>query len=123
MLGGTGGLLVKGTIPITAIRAPGEATYSGANGATGETVTWQPEDVNVDADPTAGHLTVELNGGMYTGVHYSLFGCCNLTYNIILSGTMKLTGEYGTVASYTLTAGQHLEVVKFSDNSFRVSKK
>ena len=123
MLVGTGGLLVKGTIPITAIRAPGEATYSGANGATGETVTWQPEDVNVDADPTAGHLTVELNGGMYTGVHYSLFGCCNLTYNIILSGTMKLTGEYGTVASYTLTAGQHLEVVKFSDNSFRVSKK
>lgn len=123
MLVGTGGLLVKGTIPITAIRAPGEATYSGANGATGETVTWQPEDVNVDADPTAGKLTVELNGGMYTGVHYSLFGCCNLTYDIILSGTMKLTGEYGTVASYTLTAGQHLEVVKFSDNSFRVSKK
>lgn len=117
------GKLARGQIPITAIRAPGEATYLGDNGATGETVTWQPEDVNVDADPTAGHLTVELNGGMYTGVHYSLFGCCNLTYNIILSGTMKLTGEYGTVSSYTLTAGQHLEVVKFSDNSFRVSKK
>jgi hypothetical protein len=102
---------------------PGEATYLGDNGATGETITWQPEDINVDADPTDGHLTVELNGAMKTGVAYSLWGCCNLTYNIILSGTMKLTGQYGTVSTLTLGPGEHIEVIKKSTGEFRVSRK
>ncbi len=118
------GKLARGQIPITAIRAPGEATYLGDNGATGETVTWQPEDILVEADPTAGHLTVELNTSMKQGLAYSLFGCCNLTYNITLnSGTMKITGSYGTTSSYVLGAGEHLEVIRLSTNTFYVSKK
>lgn len=118
------GKLARGQIPITAIRNPGEATYLGDNGGTGETVTWQPEDILVEADPTAGHLTVELNTSMKQGLAYSLFGCCNLTYNITLnSGTMKITGSYGTTSSYVLGAGEHLEVIRMSSNTFYISKK
>lgn len=118
------GKLARGQIPITAIRAPGEATYLGANGATGELVVWQPEDILVEADPTAGNLEINLNTSMKQGLAYSLFGCCNLTYNIVLDGgTMKISGSYGTVSTYTLGAGEHLEVIRLSTDTFYVSKK
>ncbi len=102
---------------------PGEATYLGDNGATGETVVWQPGDIKVKADPTAGNLEINLNGSMKQGVSYDLFGCCNATYSIVInSGNIKLPGNYGTVTTYTLLAGEHLEIIRLSDNIYYVKK-
>lgn len=98
-------------------------TYASSGGPT--TTTLQHDDYIVEADPTAGDLTIEL-GSQENGRVYHIFGCCNLTNNIILSGSnMKFTGAYGVTSSpYTLAAGEHLEIIYRSSNStYYISKK
>jgi hypothetical protein len=97
-------------------------TYAGVIG--GSTVTWQVDDYVVEADPTNGDLTVEL-AGLVEGRIYHLFGCCNLTNDIVLSGAnMKFSGAYGPTSSpYTLGPGEHLKIVYRSSNTtYYISK-
>jgi len=97
-------------------------TYTSSSG--GSTFTWQLLDRTVFCDPTLGDLTIELNPAMYEGVKYTLVGDNNLTNDIFLtsgSTNMKVSGIYGYVSTYTLTAAQHLQV-EYIDGVFIVSK-
>ena len=113
----------KGQITDIVETAFSMATYASSGGPT--TTTLQHDDYVVEADPTAGDLTIQL-GSQENGRVYHIFGCCNLTNDIILQGSgMKFTGAYGTTSSdYTFGPGEHLEIIYRSSNStYYISKK